>query len=410
MLFSADRFEIAGDFLIPRSGSEWEGTHGSYILDWDTRRWYLLIAPTECMPVHGTTDDDVEEGNDAIDILGKFFDVLSPDAYSITVDARGLLQSISPGGKARPSQMHHTIPFKSAPHLEKCLTVHFSQLVETDRIAPGVDRVFPQGQEHLDYVFKYGLTLMKDRFIWKEVSILSMLPKHRHILALEHVVLSDEPEPCILGFTSRFIAGGDLNNNPRPFKLKWLQQLTETLDFLNLELGIVNRDISAKNLLIDEVTDDIILFDFGIACTTAQVEWRNDDVDDAVITLYEIITHDDSVRQHYAYNGEISAAEIIFDKPTWLVKGELACEVSFLRKHVEEWYHRRLALLNDGSMDGIKNMIIPLRPAGFDLAQNSGAEGENLESNKRKWNSSCWERPEKTEAFAWTKKQKLCVS
>ncbi|CAG8285577.1 unnamed protein product [Penicillium nalgiovense] len=47
-----------------------------------------------------------------------------------------------------------------------------------------------------------------------------------------------------------------------PFRFEWLQQLTQLVDFLNLELGIIHQDIAPRNLLVDPETDKIILFDF----------------------------------------------------------------------------------------------------------------------------------------------------
>ncbi|KAJ5909041.1 hypothetical protein N7495_001723 [Penicillium taxi] len=156
-------------------------------------------------------------------------------------------------------------PFSLCPSLVDCPIIYRFQIQELDWLAPGVDLVSYAGQ---DFVFKFnpiGKPMPHDR-AWKEINLLSKLPHHPNILPLSHVVLEDM-ESRVIGFTTRYIPGGTLHKtNPKQlFRFEWLQQLTQVVDFLNFELGIMHQDIAPRNLLIDSKEKKIFLFDFNIA-------------------------------------------------------------------------------------------------------------------------------------------------
>lgn len=76
------------------------------------------------------------------------------------------------------------------------------------------------------------------------------------------------------------------------------------VDDLTYNYGIQHQDIAPRNLLVDEATDKIMLFDFNFAArigaparsrATPFFEDRND-VKGVIFTLYEIITRDDHFR------------------------------------------------------------------------------------------------------------------
>ncbi|KAL2892026.1 hypothetical protein HOO65_011384 [Ceratocystis lukuohia] len=82
------------------------------------------------------------------------------------------------------------------------------------------------------------------------------------------------------------------------------KRVLKVVDNLNLEYGITHQDIAPRNLLIDESTDSIMLFDFNFAarmdCPSPvegeeYVEDRND-IKGVIFTTYEIITQDNSLR------------------------------------------------------------------------------------------------------------------
>lgn len=100
------------------------------------------------------------------------------------------------------------------------------------------------------------------------------LPRHPNIVPFDRVVI-DQPEGRVVGFTNHYVSGGTLEENkPRAFKLKWLQQLIEVVDLLKLEYGVAHQDIALRNLVVDESTDRIMLFDFNFA---ARVKYSSRD-------------------------------------------------------------------------------------------------------------------------------------
>lgn len=85
--------------------------------------------------------------------------------------------------------------------------------------------------------------------------------------------------------------------------MKWLLQLTNPVYDLNLRFGIEHQDIAPRNLIVDETTDNLMLFDFN---SSARIEGplrdgqsvysiENNDVKGVVFTIYDIITNDNSV-------------------------------------------------------------------------------------------------------------------
>ncbi|KAK7571630.1 hypothetical protein V3481_018841 [Fusarium oxysporum f. sp. vasinfectum] len=139
---------------------------------------------------------------------------------------------------------------------------------------------------------------------WKEMNLWMRLPRHPNIVPFDRVVV-DELEGRVVGFTNSYVPGGNLEENRSfVFKLEWLRQLIKVVDDLNLEYGIAHQDIAPRNLLIDESTDSIMLFDFNFAarmdCPSPgegeeYVEDRND-IKGVMFTTYEIITQDNSLR------------------------------------------------------------------------------------------------------------------
>ncbi|KAL6915561.1 hypothetical protein FSST1_007056 [Fusarium sambucinum] len=141
------------------------------------------------------------------------------------------------------------------------------------------------------------------RASWKEMNLWMRLPRHENIVPFDRVVI-DEIEGGVVGFTSVYVPGGSLEDNKSGvFKLKWLQQLIEVSDELNLVYGISHQDIAPRNLVVNETTDCIMLFDFNFAARInhppeegeAYVKARND-VKGVIFTAFKIITRNDSVR------------------------------------------------------------------------------------------------------------------
>lgn len=108
--------------------------------------------------------------------------------------------------------------------------------------------------------------------------------------------------------------GGTVEENiSRIFKLKWLKQLFYAVDDLNLKYGIQHQDIAPRNLLVDEETDKLLLFDFNFAARIGyryqeedneQYSVHRGDVKGVVFTIYEIVTRDMHYREipHHEQN------------------------------------------------------------------------------------------------------------
>jgi hypothetical protein len=105
-------------------------------------------------------------------------------------------------------------------------TVLRSELTELDRLSVHVDLVSYPGMEKC--VFKYTHHYKGCGSTYQEFQIQARLPRHPNILPLDRLVLDELSGKRVVGFTTPYIAGGDLyTNKDRPFKLKYLKQLME---------------------------------------------------------------------------------------------------------------------------------------------------------------------------------------
>lgn len=133
------------------------------------------------------------------------------------------------------------------------------------------------------------------------------LPRHdRNIVPFDRVII-DELEGRVIGFTNAYIPGGNLEDNKsRVFKLEWLRRLVQLVDELNLRYDIAHQDIAPHSLVANDSTDSVMLFDFNYAARInyplsengeggGYDEARND-TKGLILTTYEIITRDDSIR------------------------------------------------------------------------------------------------------------------
>ena len=163
----------------------------------------------------------------------------------------------------------------------------------------------PTRQDKGRYVFKYSVSTFVSR--WKEIQISARLPRHPNMVLLDRLVLDETTKSHVVGFTMRYIPNGTLVER-RPFKLKWLQQLMQAVDDLNLKHGIIHQDIADRNLMIDPETDAIVMIDFDNAYRVgltsgsspySEGEWHGrDDVKGVLVFLYEYITRDPALKPY----------------------------------------------------------------------------------------------------------------
>ncbi|OIW22801.1 hypothetical protein CONLIGDRAFT_586688 [Coniochaeta ligniaria NRRL 30616] len=276
-------FAFSGD-IVPGGPSTW------HILDWDQRR---LISVT--------MDEEQKEEDRAIECLKKHVDSLEPDVYLIYVSKDGELISTSTDIRDDHTSCVYYPPLRDLQLPDGIQTVRRSELEELDRLGPNVDLVLDLSSSQADpkkVVFKYYFMFQFLFGLWHEMNLWMRLPKHPNIVPFDKVVV-DELEGRAVGFTTLFAPGGTLDENrSRVFKLQWLEQLMDVVDDLNLKYGIVHQDIAPRNLLVDDETDTLMLFDFNYSArigTQAYSEHRND-VKGVMFTIYEIITRDDRLR------------------------------------------------------------------------------------------------------------------
>lgn len=325
MIRPEDRFwvsveRVSGDF------------HSTDIIDWDQRRWYTVDGSTQSYP----PDEELE-----IDVLKRHIDQLAPNVYSISVDKDGLLVSVSSIPDDDGTLVPHYLRYSELPSLQNCSTIELTKLSELDRLGPQVDLVSYEDElgNQRKAVFKYSIIYKRMEAIWNELHLLKSLPQHENLVPFDRVVI-DNLEARVLGFTTKYVAGGTLDENrSRCFQLRWLKQLTKVVDYLNNERGIIHQDVAPRNLLIDE-NDNLRLFDFDRSARIDQpgcIPQRND-IAGVIFTLYEIITEDDHYRR---VPFEEQDAETVQRLESWPVKCKLDCDIALFRQHLNDWVQER---------------------------------------------------------------------
>lgn len=237
-------------------------------------------------------------------------DKLDPDVFAISISEQDEL-TISKDPQDDETQCPHYPAFDDVECAGQIQTISRGQLRELERFGPNVDLTSyaaPNSGGAKQVVFKYYVL---DRFLfrrWDELNIWMRLPPHPFIVPFDRLVVDQlDGRDVVVGFTSVYIPGGTVEDNTsRTFKLKWLKQLLCTVDDLNLTYGIQHQDIAPRNLLVDEETDKLLLFDFNFAARIGypyqeedheQYSVHRDDVKGVIFTIYEIITRDMHFRE-----------------------------------------------------------------------------------------------------------------
>jgi serine/threonine protein kinase len=293
-------------------------------------------------------DEDAE-----IPILSQFADYLSLEVRAVTVNDDGLLTGISTDPNEDDTIFLAYLPFSITQSLSNCRVIRYSKLQELDRLGPGVDLSLYEDESGnpQKVAFKFN-PIPKDRRLqmaWDELNLLKSLPPHPNIVPFDRVVLEDV-ESRVIGFTTKYIPGGTLENPTVPFRFEWFKQLIQVVDFLNLELGIMHQDIAPRNLLIDPDTHKLLLFDFDWAsCGNKGLEEGRDDVTGVVFTLYELITNDTHFTDIPHWDRNIDMVQSISE---WPCNRELDSDVSTFRYFLNEWVATRKT---DGDMERYLN-------------------------------------------------------
>ena len=302
------------------------------VWDWDQLRMIKFKGTARMFQ-----PDDVD-----VRILAQLADYLSPEVRAVTVDDDGLLTRVSTDPEEDDTLYVAYIPLSIVG--ANCHTIQHSKLQELDHLGPGVDLSSYQDESGAsqEVAFKFNILEkpMRLQMAWDELNLLKMLPPHPNIVPFNRVALA---ESRVIGFTTKYIPGGTLDNPKIPFRFEWLQQLTQLVDFLNPELGIMHQDIAPRNLLIDPNTNKILLFDFNWAAQGKKhlLDGR-DDVAGVVFTLYEVITNDTRFTNIPHWDGSI---DMVQNNPEWTCNRELDTNVSTFRNFLNEWVATRRSVL-----------------------------------------------------------------
>lgn len=303
------------------------------IWDWDQLRMVKLKGTGRLFP---------PEENLEVFVLAQFADNLAPGVYAVMVDDDGLLSAISTDPLDDDVLFLAYIPFALAKSLSGCRTIQHSKLRELDRLGPGVDlSAYEDESGNLRKVaFKFNPLQkpLRIQMAWDELNLIKSLPPHPNLVPFDRVVL-DDVESRVIGFTTKYIPGGTLDDPRKPFRFEWLQQLTQLVDFLNLELGIMHQDIAPRNLLVDPDTQKLLLFDFDwAACGEKGLRDDRDDVTGVVFTLHELITNDRHFTSIPHWDRNMNMVQSISE---WTCNRELDSDVSTFRNFLNEWVATR---------------------------------------------------------------------
>jgi serine/threonine protein kinase len=320
------------------------------VWDWDQLRMIRVKGTAKLFP------PNEEEEDIGVSLLAQFVDYLSPQVRAVTVDDEGLITDVSTDPLEDDTVFIGYIPFSTVDSLKDCRTIQYSKLHELDRLGPGVDLSSHDDESGnpQKVAFKFNAFGKSRRLemAWLELNILKRLPPHPNIVPFDRVVLEDV-ESRMIGFTTKYIPGGTLNNpnNPNlPFRFEWLQQLTQVVDFLNLDLGIMHQDVAPRNLLIDPETKKLLLFDFDWAAHEKdRLMVGRDDVAGVVFTLYELITGDAQFTSIPPWDRNM---DMVQDLSEWPCNRKLDSDVPKFRKFLNEWVATRRS---DGDMERILN-------------------------------------------------------
>lgn len=285
-----------GPAMIPQEWRFWSpegaltpgGPHTWLVIDWDQRRWYRVTGPAETLP----------DEEDAIYYLKRYVDHLRSDVYSLKLSVNGELIETS---SYDPTYEIRYPPYAGAIDKRNTEVVHKKDLHEVERWGVGADLVtYDAGNNTKKLVaFKYTIIQQRVDNIWDELHILKALKGHDSFVSFDRTVIDNHK---IVGFTSEYISGGTLEHyHDKPFYFRWLKQLTDAVDELNLRFGLMHQDIAPRNVLVDLVSGNLKVFDFDraelIGEEKHQLTQFCNDVDAVVFTVYETLTKDEHFRE-----------------------------------------------------------------------------------------------------------------
>lgn len=339
--------------------------HEICLMNWDTRRAMCVTLPNP--DGHEPPDHD-PEFNKPLETVARalrgLLDGLPADTVAVDLDAAGgLVSSSTDPALDRTPRSHHTalaafdLPAAGAAGRPAILR---SQLLEVGRLMGPVDLVSycsDSGSESgagRRYVFKNDF--LAEENSWTELQLLARLPPHPHLALVDRVVVDEATGEWVVGFTMRYVEGESLDQGPRRprLKMKWLRQLMDTVDDLNLKHGVVHQDIAGRNLIVDQETDSIVLIDFNTAYRvgvekspgagfSCEGRWGvRDDVKGVLVFLYEYITRDPALTRYWLH---LVDEKDVRDPAKWVKHPDAELDDDVAEFYIEAmaWARRRRA-------------------------------------------------------------------
>lgn len=325
-----------------------------HTIDWAQRRYISTSVPEEVDMSDG--GEEVEER--IIQSLAKVVDQLDNDVTMVNFSTKGDFISSSSDTRHDSAMIPLYCPIDMIPEKDRGRFIPRADLVEVDRLSQCVDLVTYRAQPGSRAVFKYQFHHNQALRNWHELNCWIRLSGHPNIVPIDRIVTDHEEVPShgpvevVVGFTSVFIPGSTIQDNPsRLFKLRYLEQLLQVVDDLNLNFGIVHQDLAPRNLLIDPDTDTLQLFDFSCAgrlgwegATEDQGLFSNSgsfklDLNGVIATMYEIITQDTSLAEQVLMGEDISTIQ----EKEWVKHPDtnLDTDVQHYRERLERWLQWR---------------------------------------------------------------------
>lgn len=331
-------------------------------IDWDQRR-YISTSVPEC--VEEDDDDDGSETSEGriIQALSELVDQLDDDVNLVNFSTEGDFIPSSSETEDDTAFIPLYCPLDMIPEQYRTTgrVVSRTGLVEIDRLSQCVDLVTYRSQPGSKAVFKYQFHHDQALRNWHELNCWLRLSGHPNIVPLECLVTDHEDVPghgtnieVVVGFTSTFVPGGTFDKSPsRLFKLKYLEQLVQVVDDLNLKFGIVHQDIAPRNLLVSPATDTLQLFDFSCSGklgrrsgdSAGQQHFTNSgsfeiDLKGVVATVYEIITRDTQLAEQILLG---AADTSTIEEKEWIKHPDvnLDTDVGEYRATIREWLLQR---------------------------------------------------------------------
>ncbi|POS68952.1 hypothetical protein DHEL01_v212653 [Diaporthe helianthi] len=344
-------FEAADSY--PYELTEW------HVINWDQRRRILVTVAFE-----REIDEDLdEEFGTLCQALGKVVGDLDDDVNLLKFSKNFDLISAS----SDPTMDIFNVPLYCPVNMipKKYQTgrvISRKDLVEVDRLKTGVDLVTYRFEPKSTAVFKYGVDPQQAPRNWRELNCWLRVSEHPNVVPFEYIITDFQDVPrhgtdmeVVVGFTSTFIPGGTFEDNrSRDFKLKYLEQLIEVVDDLNLKFGIVHADITRRNIVINPTTDTLQLFDFNVSLRANSESGKPDpprftrdkiDVNSVVATVYEIITGDSERAAAIIEHGEPTST---VTRMKWVKRPDVCLDagISSYQRTLRCWLRRRNRPLN----------------------------------------------------------------